>query len=177
MRPADLEKLGGLLAEITLINLTKQFRAQGHELTGAFINSLKANLRVTTKGLVLEFFGNDYGGTVNTGITSNRIPYTIGGPRRGGVSQYIQALIRYAQRRMGLRGKEATGAAFAIARKHKREGMPTRGSYAFSTTGKRTGYIEAALDASSPEVAKAIEQFTATQFQILITNFAKEARA
>jgi hypothetical protein len=59
---------------------------------------------------------------------------------------------------MNASDKEALGIAFAIASKHKREGMPTRSSARFSQTGKRTGFIETALDALMPQIEEAIRE-------------------
>jgi hypothetical protein len=57
---------------------------------------------------------------------------------------------------MGASDKEALGIAFAIASKHKREGMPTRASARFSQTGKRTGFIEVALLSKEQEIEQVI---------------------
>jgi hypothetical protein len=43
---------------------------------------------------------------------------------------------------MGVDDKAALSIAFAIAYKHKAEGMPTAASNRFSQTGKRTQFVE-----------------------------------
>jgi hypothetical protein len=93
---------------------------------------------------------------LNAGIPGPRIPYSPGSGARH--SKYIEGLKQYAKARMNASDKEALGIAFAIASKHKREGMPTRSSARFSQTGKRTGFIETALDALTPQIAQAIEE-------------------
>jgi hypothetical protein len=50
----------------------------------------------------------------------------------------------------GLGSREALSAAFATAKKHKREGMPSRGSYAFSSNGRRTGFVKNTLEQYLP---------------------------
>jgi len=51
-------------------------------------------------------------------------------------------LIRYVQKRIGISNiQEAKSVAFAIAHTHKKEGMPSRGSYQFSATGERTRWF------------------------------------
>jgi hypothetical protein len=52
------------------------------------------------------------------GVKAANVPFTPPSGR-GGTSAYIEGLTRYAQMRMGLSGKEALGAAFAIAQKHR----------------------------------------------------------
>ena len=69
---------------------------------------------------------------------------------------YIQGLKNFAKLRFRVGEKQALGIAFAIANKQIREGMPTRGSYAFTKTGMRTMFIEEALRAITPQLEKVI---------------------
>ena len=85
--------------------------------------------------------GNDYFKFVDQGVKPSRIPYRSG-RGRGGKSKYIQALIAF-WRKKGAADPKA--AAFATAAKHKKEGMPTRNSFKFSRTGKRTEFINEML--------------------------------
>ena len=73
------------------------------------------------------------------------------------ISKYIQGLKNFARLRFGVSDKEALSIAFAIAKKHKREGMPTKSSSRFSKTGKRTEAIEDALAEVDDELNKMIE--------------------
>lgn len=72
---------------------------------------------------------------------------------------------------MGKSEREAQRIAFAIASKHKREGMPTKASRRFSKTGKRTGFIEQALDDIEPQLAQLIEQGIEESIIFVIDSF------
>jgi hypothetical protein len=74
---------------------------------------------------------------------------------------------------MGKSDKEAKGIAFAIASKHKKEGMPTKGSVRFSKTGKRTGFIEQALDKNSQKFIELIEVSVAATVEVLVESYYK----
>jgi hypothetical protein len=107
----------------------------------------------------------------NTGVTAARIPYSPGSGAK--TSKYIDGLIRYAKQRMGASDKEAKGIAFAIASRHKKEGMPTVASAKFSSTGKRTGFIEAALDSKEAEFEQIINDAVEEAITVTIDNYYK----
>ena len=161
------------IGDYLLGKLRVEFVQQGHNLSGSLITSLEVVVVPVNNGFALQFLANDYGVILNNGVSAERIPYSPTPARRGGTSKYIQALIRYAQRRMQLRGKEATSAAFAIARKHAREGMPTRGSYRFSKNNRRTGWVDAVLEANQSEAEKMVQDWAINEFELLIENFTK----
>jgi hypothetical protein len=121
--------------------------------------------------IVIEGYVPDYMDINNSGVTAARIPYTPNSGRPP--SKYISGLIDYVKRRMGKSDKEAKGIAFAIASKHKKEGMPTKGSVRFSTTGKRTGFIEQALDKSSPKFIELIENAITFSVEATIESYYK----
>lgn len=168
-------RLGETIGEYLVLKLGQELRDQGHNLTGALISSLEYKVRATALTVTVDFLSNNYGEYLNAGVPASRIPYTPGGTRRGGSSKYIGALIRYVERRMGLRGREAVGVAFAIARAHKREGMPTRASYRFSRNNRRTGWVDAVLKQESVQVDEMVQDFVGRQLEILITEFVKAA--
>jgi hypothetical protein len=89
-------------------------------------------------------------------VPAGRIPYGDG--KGGGHSAYIQGLIKYAQQRFGASGKEAVSIAFAIAKKHKKEGMPTQGSYAFSSTGERKHFFEIVFDVLNDHIDMVVSE-------------------
>jgi hypothetical protein len=128
-------------------------------------------VRMEINTLIIDGLIPDYMAINNSGVTANRIPYT---PNSGNkTSKYISGLIDYVKRRMGKSDKEAKGIAFAIASKHKREGMPTKGSVRFSTTGKRTGFIEIALEKSSPKFIELIENAITFSVEATIESYYK----
>ena len=73
-------------------------------------------------------------------------------------SKYIDGLTDFAKKRFGLNDKEAQSAAFAIAKKQKKEGMPTKNSFKFSKNGKRTGFIDDTIQNATPAIEKIIEE-------------------
>ena len=163
-------KAAQVIGDYILQRLRTEIKDQGHELTGSLSRSLEYVVEQRVQGLLLTFFGNDYGAPLNTGVTAARIPYTPG-VARAPVSKYIQGLIRFVELRMNLRGKEAVSVAFAIARTHKREGMPTRGSYRFSQNGRRTRWVDSVIDDDRATIEAFISNEVANEFEVLITNF------
>lgn len=155
----DIRKiLNDLLVDVVAPEIEKTFRAQGHNLTGKLIRSIEVQVNQTGGGVFLVTTGNvlyeEYGRFVETGVKSNRIPY---GRKTGKkVSKYIQGLIGYFEKR-GLSGREAKSAAFATAKVHAREGMPTKASRRFSSTGERTGFTLRASEASEPRFIQLFE--------------------
>ena len=117
--------------------IVKEFRTQGHSLTGATEESIKGKIM----GDRVEGQMNDSGLIVNAGTNSNRIPYNRGSG--GKKSKYIDGLTNFFMLK-GLPEKEARKAAFATAQVQKREGMSTLGSRKFSKSGKRQQFIEIA---------------------------------
>ena len=136
--------------------LREKLVEQGHRLTGALEQSLQYSLTERNGGIIGTMIGADYSVFVQYGVKAENIPYTSGGPRRGGKSQYIQGLVSFFENR-GLSGREALGAAFATAAKHEREGMPTRASSAFSQTGRRTGFVTETLEENETLISQMIE--------------------
>jgi hypothetical protein len=74
---------------------------------------------------------------------------------------------------MGKSDREAKSIAFAIASRQKREGMPTRNSARFSSTGKRTGFIEIALDDIEPQLAQLIERGIEESINFVLESYFK----
>lgn len=155
--------MNAVQAEIDLLNeagsfldqkLVDEFIAQGHHLTGAFENSLHGTVLNTGRQTRLVGQMANYGIYVNYGVKSANIPYGGGGARSGaGTSKYITGLINYWKLR-GLGDKEATRAAFATAHVHKKEGMPSVGSYRFTSTGQRRTFINIVEEKHGEEVNK-----------------------
>lgn len=169
----DAQTVGKVIGEYLRSRLMIELREQGHNLSGALVGSIAHQVQVQANSISIRFEANDYGLIVNSGVPAERIPYTPG--RRSGAktSRYIQALISYAQRRMGLVGREATSAAFAIARKHAREGMPTRGSYRYSSNGRRTGWIDQIVDQEPEFIEKTVTEWVEHEITILIQKAVK----
>lgn len=141
-----LQKTGDLIN----YNLAIEIAAQGHHLTGGLERSIKGSVIIAGSANILTGTMAFYGGILNAGVTADRIPYSDT-PTGAKTSKYIEGLKAFWMLK-GLSEKEATSAAFATAKKQKKEGMPTAGSYLFSETGQRKRFIQIVDDAISPEV-------------------------
>jgi hypothetical protein len=168
---ASLQKLADEISVLAISVVANEWRLQGHELTGAAVKQMETMVRMEINTLIIEGFVPDYMAINNSGVTAARIPYTPNSGRPP--SKYISGLIDYVKRRMGKSDKEAKSIAFAIASKHKKEGMPTKGSVRFSTTGKRTGFIEQALDKNSPKFIELIENAITFSVEATIESYYK----
>lgn len=129
------------IGELVNKNLVDQHVLQGHRMTGAFEDSLE----VITDSNSVSGIGNRYGIYLNVGVKPSEIKHPFARAR-------IDGLTRFVEYRMGLSGKEAVSVAYAIATTHKREGMPTSGSYAYSDNGKRTDFIDDAIALSEEKI-------------------------
>lgn len=140
---ADYMELGRQINE----KIGEKWKEQGHDLTGAFVKSLSepGSVKVSTEeGLtVIEGYGRTYWKYINFGVLPADIKKPYAWPR-------IQGLTRYAELRMGLQGKEARSAAYAIATKHKRFGMP-------QPFASRTRFVEAALRDIEQVIDRAVD--------------------
>lgn len=159
-----MEQIIREIMELIAGEMRKRIVGQGHNLTGRLANSIEYTVEKNgdyTSGLM---YIEDYGVFVNVGVSASRIPYGKGGGNRGGTSAYIQGLIEFWEHR-GLTGREAIGAAFATAKVHAREGMPSRSSSRFSDSGERTGFVKEAVSG----ISNKIEENIASKFGKTLT--------
>ena len=153
MREA-LEKVYTILKDAT----TQELADQGHRLTGSLKGSITNQIDEITDGWQMLVTMAHYAGYMERGVESSKIPFNPGSG--AGKSLYIEALTRFAE----LRGMtNPKSAAFAIAHAHKKQGMPTykggesgRGSYAFSSNGRRTGFAEQVLQDNEDKIREVI---------------------
>lgn len=143
--------------------LLQTWTDQGHYMNGNIISTMEFVVNETDKYIDIIGMMSKYGAYIEAGVNKSKIPFTPPSDRDR-KSLYIQALARYAQLKMHVSEKESLGVAFAIAYKQKREGMPTKGSFAFSKTGKRTQWIQDTLKSNTD----LISQFILANFGILI---------
>lgn len=136
--------------------LMKEWEAQGHVMTGSGISGITYKEAIQPYQFTVEAFSKNYVGILNDGVPAGNIPFS--GTTRGrggngtGKSLYIEGLTKYAMKRMGAGEKEARSIAFAIAYTHKREGMPSIGSYAFTKTGERTSFVDRVVEKTSGDL-------------------------
>ena len=164
-----LETLANQIANILIIAIRKEFILQGHRLTGRINASIEKIVKITASGANILILMNDYGIIQNRGVKAARIPYNPNQRSGKKTSKYITGLQNFARLRFGVGAKEALNIAFAIARKQARQGMPTKASFRFSKTGKRTGAINTALLKTDKEIQDLTAQFLE---EIIIENLA-----
>lgn len=143
----DIESSLKELAEFMIEDLQKELSEQGHILTGRLRDSIELTGINLSKGIQEAFVSlEDYYSILDSGVKANRIPYNPGSGRKS--SKYIDALINFWMLKKGLSQEEAKRAAFATARKHLREGMPTQSSWQASQNGRRLEFFSRTLDSN-----------------------------
>lgn len=153
------------IKQIAKRTLQKAFSEQGHNLTGATVLSVESRATLDKNSFTVSVYAYEHLKILDNGTPPNRIPY---GGRRGTKSKYIEALKRYAMKRMRVSSKEALGIAFAIARAQKRDGMPTKASRRFSRTGQRKNFVAVAIENASKQTAQAIQKETSLLLQTIL---------
>lgn len=129
------------ISQKTITDLQKELRDQGHYLTGALERSMEAFLTENGQKVEAEVIALDYLQKLDEGVPGYQIDESD-----------IAGLTRYATLRFGKTGKAAIKAAIAIARAHRREGMPTKNSYQFSKNGERLDAIDLSYDTKGNDV-------------------------
>jgi hypothetical protein len=145
--------------------IENELTAQGHKLTGSIFEKAETKVSANNGVYVIEGYYPYYAKYLEQGVKKDNIPYTIGGQRRGGKSKYIEALIYYAEKRNMRNPKSA---AFAIAAKHKKEGMPTSGSYKYSINSRRLDAFKTVLE--NKKVLEKIDSVLFGKINIVMKN-------
>ncbi len=157
------QRLGEEVGEVVKKAVKQAFIMQGRSLTGALVNSIDYSVNATVTSAYIEFTLLDYGMILNYGVPANRIPYSPGSGAKS--SKYIDGLKMYAKLRFNANDKEAERIAFAIARKHKKFGMPL---------DKKTGAVEKGLEESKEEVEELINEALTQVINVLfLSSFAE----
>ena len=144
-----VERQSILVAEFFKKELINELEQQGHRDTGKLIDSIEYEILTDTDTIKIVFTYLYYGDIVETGVKPANIPF--GGSTGAKTSKYIEALKNWAKRK-GF--KKPLSAAFAIANKHKMEGMPTKNSYRFSSNGRRKYWRSFTLNTYLPQSLK-----------------------
>lgn len=164
-------ELAHKISELAIQAIAMEWKAQGHNLTGKAISEIETVIKMNINNMTIQGFVLDYMAINNQGVPADRIPYTPNSGKK--TSKYISGLIDYAKKRMGASDKQAKSIAFAIASKHKQEGMPTKNSVKFSQTGKRTGFIEFALDKIQPQLLQLINDVVKEAITFTVMSYYK----
>lgn len=160
-----IEQLVEILSKFVFKQLTEELIRQGHKLTGALIDSFETRISQDSNKITIDFLMLNYGLSLNDGIKPAYIPYTIGGPPRGGTSKYIQGLIQFAKLKFQADQRRATQIAFAIARRQKEKGYPLTG---------RIGFIDNVLNADSDEFGQIIQDYFEESINLLFEEYLKQ---
>jgi hypothetical protein len=124
--------------------IIKEWRAQGHHMTGKFETVLREEISKIVNGISIKGYGVDYAKYIENYLPAGKVPFTLGSGAKK--SKFIDALIGYAKARgMATAFTECKSIAFAIAVTQKKEGRSTNGAYRFSSVGRRHGVIEHTL--------------------------------
>ena len=125
---------------------------QGHTLTGEAERTLTYQIERKSDLVVISVWGKKYMIKTNRGVKAENVDSW---------ENSKLGLENYSKLRFKVGDKESKRIAYLIWRKHKKEGMPTKSSYQFSSTGKRTEYIEDVLN--SPEFESKFNELYANQ--------------
>jgi hypothetical protein len=156
------------LADLLKEEMRQQLRIANHIMTGDLIESIESRILNTIEGRKIEIWLNSYGIALDQGVPADRIPFTEPSGR-GGRSKYIEGLQRFAQLKLGVTdNRKSLGIAFAIARKHKKVGMPVKGP---------TQFIQKTLDATEDDIIRFAEDWAEAIFQAKIDSIIENIRA
>ena len=161
------EKIENRLAELSqkIIDQAKdELQSQGRVLTGNLRDSLRYEIKRLPNITQAIIFMADYGFAVDAGVKADNIPFQEGSGRKS--SKYIDGLQRFFMLK-GLLRDEALSAAFATAKKHKKEGMPLKGR------GKRTGFFSDTVSALEQEI-QMLNTEVSEDVRLVITNFIQQ---
>ena len=155
-----IEKQSRIVANFFQDELRKEIESQGHKDTGKLMDSIEYEILMDSDAVYITFTYLFYGEILNDGVKPKNIPF--GNSTGATTSKYIEALKNWATRK-GM--KKPLSAAFAIAKAHKKQGMPTRGSYAFSLNGRRKKWRSFTLESYLP---KSLEIFAGADLNELL---------
>lgn len=139
------------------LDLKQELRAQGHYLTGSLEASIKSKQTTSGNKSVSEMEALEYADDLFEGVAPEHIDQAD-----------IAGLTEYAKKRFGLSGKTAIKAAIAIARKHREEGMPTKASYQYSSTGERLFANVEAYNKNEAEYGSFLESGVSSEIDLFI---------
>lgn len=162
------DELEQAVAEL-IEEIRAELREQGHNLTGALSRSITQKVTEKAASIISEVSMLRYGAIQNDGVKPSRIPFGRPSSAPGGKSQFITALQEWVKRRgIESNDKLALGIAFAIAKKMKKEGMPTRGAQKFSRNGRRKGFFDISLTRATTRLTGNMEKATQNYVENLI---------
>lgn len=138
--------------------LATEWVLQGHRLTGEFEEEIEVRTIEKDNSLQIDVLMLKRGKALEIGRHRNEIQIT---------GAYIAGLIDYVRKRMEIiDSKKAKSVAFAIAKTHQKEGMPSKKSRRFSKTGKRTGFVNETIRKNSETFARLMKEYAKRDVEI-----------
>jgi hypothetical protein len=155
------------IANLSINAVAIEWKNQGHNLTGNAIQQLETRIVEQGNSTIIQGYMIDYMAELNEGTKAKDIP-------RPGTAEYDRLIVKlsdYARKR-GMTGRRTyEQIAKAIVSVWYRENKPTKASSRFSKSGKRTGFIEIALDDIEPKLATLIEQGVEESINFVLESF------
>ena len=140
-----------------IVDFAKEITKQGHRATGSLIESLEFDVKDIIDGVQLNMYAHKYGIYVDKGVKASRIRHPFAPPR-------IKALMRWVKTKgLASSRKQVRSIAYAIAWTHKNVvwshgfGMPTRRAMTFSSTGKRTDWINQTINKEKARIMEKLK--------------------
>lgn len=143
--------------------LKKELEAQGHKASGRLYRSIRYKVEKRGKTISLKLFMAGYGWDVNNGQPPRDIPVSV-----------IETWVR---RKKIAVGKEIKKAAWAIKKTIAVEGTPTKGSFRFSSTGKRRGFVNIVLGRRRISIKKSFKQSFSVDMERTFRKLARDIDA
>lgn len=136
IRP-DLEKALDVLIRRSIAEI----KAQGHTATGRGIASFETQILPTMKGFIGNILVEDYMLFVDSGTRPHRPPF--------------KAIFDWAKVvKGGISDEEAKRFAWAVISTMEKVGIPSPGSYAYSSNGRRKEWSKFAIAAAESDIGK-----------------------
>jgi len=161
-------------AALLIADVREEIEAQGHRASGRLWQSIEADIKadILDGSWTVNVMMEDYGAAVNDGVRASRVAYQRGSGRKS--SKFISALLEWADIvKPGLSEKEKRGFVFAVANNAKKEGIPSAGSYSFSSNGRRTLFLEQSRyedtftsQINEEAIAESVVQFYVRRFAV-----------
>jgi hypothetical protein len=147
--------------------IIRELTEQGHRASGKTFSETEIKIFVNPDGVIGQILMPSHVIILDKGVRPDRVPFRPGSGAKS--SKYIDALMRWiAIVKPGLSEYQRKSFAFAIAYTAKRGGHPTRGSYAFSKNGRRTGW--AAVVDQAADVTKILSLLDLGDYLIAVVD-------
>lgn len=153
------------IVEKLLIEFAKSISEQGHVASGKLISSLETKYIIDEKVIEVQILFEDYGQYVDRGRRSEtkRVPISA-----------LEEWIRI--KGIASEDKEVRSIAFAIQRKIFKEGIPTRNSLKFSSTGKRTDWFNDVVNENEKNIEDLLTEMVEKDSDIILENVLKNRK-